>query len=246
MYSKSYRRVLGAGEREEILDPLGQLDLKKVLVLFQKISVEHDSSSEPVIAPSQSWMLYSWNVDLHQEGKLPKEGLLVETTVVQATALYVFRRFRILTPGEVFASAYGQYVLTDLKKRRMVKIPREMIAMYADPEFDAASIIPRKVKVTQSMTFHQTREEFVDDNGHIGNYFYVDFLREGLEGRGPTTHFDIIYSKELLHPQGFAMAKTQGPQVAFTFWDEEQKRIHTSGHLSFLTEEGPFDTIKKL
>lgn len=184
----------------------------KLPVLFQRLqraALHHSESvglgSRRMLADGAVWILNRMRVEIL---RMPKYGqaVTVRTWHKGAAGFRAGRDFLVFCGQEKMAAATSQWLLYDLNRKRIAKIPETVIDPYtAEQEevFDAGAIdfaVDKTFDPDVTMTI-TTREGDFDPNGHVNNTVYLDYLDTLIRrAGGPSrrvTQVGIQYLKEI-------------------------------------------------
>ena len=149
-----------------------------------------------LVPQSLAWILAGWQIEIF---RMPSFGDPVRVT----TWAYAFRSFfgdrnyTLTSPeGEVYARAYGIWVLMNRNTGHPERVSSEMIGIYGLEEKLEMPYRSRKIAVPaggKSGEPVHIGKSFLDTNGHVNNSRYIDIasscLPEGYRIRGLRTEY---------------------------------------------------------
>lgn len=149
------------------------------------------------------WMMNRLRIEMLRY-PLRRDEIQVETWGSCLHGLFAVREWRVTdAAGAVVALATGRWVIIDLARKKIVKIPPEMPAAYGEHEGRAIDDAFARMELPQEATnvrrFH-VRFSDLDTNQHANSASYVDWCleavpREVLDAYLPSV-FEITYKKE--------------------------------------------------
>ena len=175
------------------------------------------------------WVLYQWRVHL-ENGKYYAKKLNFKNFAIFHKDIYSHRYFLVTDEaGTVVGYAVSVWIVIDLSKRKMVRIPEDIQETFFDRANPALSSQQEKIvefldtspqrkkkvkEFTQERTFN-LRFSDVDSNGHVNNTVYIAWALESMTvdndesfliGNVPDD-LSVIYKKEKL-PSGKVLVRT--------------------------------------
>ena len=157
---------------------------------------------ERLMAQGLTWVLAKMRISVR---KLPGGGepLRVETWPVSVERLQFRRDFLVFGKDEeVLAAAITQWVVVGLESRRIERIPENIAALRPQsPRFaleDGDIRIPALSREQEGPVF-PVRLSDIDQNRHVNNNRYIDFILECADAFGvqtPLTSVDILFRAE--------------------------------------------------
>ena len=179
------------------------------------------------------WVLYQWRVHL-EEGRYYAKKLTFKTFALFKKDIYSHRYFLVLDEeGKIVGYAVSVWIVIDMNKRKMVKIPKDVQELYTDQEHPEPSEEQQKIINYMDTSaqrkrngIHFDREKTfnlrfsdIDSNGHVNNTIYISWAMESMvEGSDESflienvpEDLSIVYKKERL-PAGKVFVKTMQNQ----------------------------------
>ncbi|MBD7916237.1 acyl-[acyl-carrier-protein] thioesterase [Clostridium sp. Sa3CUN1] len=148
-----------------------------------KQSEELGSGMESLIENNMTWVFYNYHVKIVRN-PMYKEKLTVKTEPVGFKKFYALRNYEIKdSNGNVIVTANAIFLLINLEKRRMMRIPKEQYDVYGvEGDIKEEFKIPRLETITEYKyedTF-KVRYSDIDSNQHVNNTKYIDWAIETL------------------------------------------------------------------
>lgn len=212
------------------VDRTYHLKFPQLLEILGTVSTKHTAyvGFDPMYLNRKglAWILYEWNVQM-LETNLYANKISIETFVVQKRGMYFVRYFAIYdSEQKMIGRAFSKWVVADLEKRRIVKIPDEILQCFGARE-GIDEIEQKFIEKMPSETLRQSEnrqfsfeQSFsvrfydVDANCHVNNVRYVEWAVESLhrvknflETYRPKS-LCILYKKEK-SPEGKVIVKTR-------------------------------------
>ncbi|MEL7565830.1 MAG: acyl-ACP thioesterase domain-containing protein [Dehalobacterium sp.] len=130
-----------------------------------------------------AWSLIQWDIKIHKYPVLGQE-VKVFTRPVAFDKFYAYREFRVMGPqDELMADAYSLWVLKDVAKKRITKIPAFMFETYGIttgniPEKEMVK--PWEISRIDSEKEFLVRYSDIDTNRHVNNVKYFEWAIETM------------------------------------------------------------------
>jgi len=149
------------------------------------------------------WMMNRLRLEVRRY-PLRREEVRVETWGSCLHGLFAVREWRVTdAQGEVIALATGRWVVIDVARKKIIKIPAEMPAAYGEHEGRAIDDPFVRMDVPQdgvnTRRFHVRFSE-LDTNQHANSASYVDWCLEAVPQDVLDSHlpsvFEITFKKE--------------------------------------------------
>lgn len=154
-----------------------------------------------------TWLLLEWKLEVIRRPNY-LEKIKVVTWSKEAVKCYAYRDFEIFdVEGNVIAKAASKWVLFDIEKCKIVKVPTALHEKYYPEEnknaFDSEELF-EKIKEPenyQSEISYKIRRSDIDVNNHVHNLNYIELANEALPEdvyRGALfKNVRITYKKEI-------------------------------------------------
>lgn len=165
-----------------------QITLPSILTYFQDCSIFHSESIGMGVADmmqeGHAWILSSWQIVIDRYPGLG-EDLTISTWAYGWKSFFGYRNFTMKdAPGNMAAYASTNWIYTDIRTGRPVRIPREVSDAYSvEPPLDM-EILGRKIPIPENSQIQDTtfavRKSDIDSNHHVNNERYVLIAQEFL------------------------------------------------------------------
>ena len=132
----------------------------------------------------KSWVLLNWQIKIDRRPKYG-EKIKIRTWSRGIEKLYAYRDFEILDSNEkVIAVATSKWVLLDIERGRIIRIPQEVCDAYTTEDknvFGQNDI----VQATDSKDYSDStnflvNRSLIDVNNHLHNIYFMDIVNEVL------------------------------------------------------------------
>lgn len=148
-----------------------------------KQSEELGSGMRELMENNMSWVFYNYHVKIFRD-PMYGEKLKVKTEPVGFKKFYALRNYEIKdSHGNVIVTANAIFLLINLEKRRMMRIPQEQYDIYGvKGDMKEEFKIPRLEAISDFKykgTF-KVRYSDIDSNQHVNNTKYIDWAIETL------------------------------------------------------------------
>ena len=148
-----------------------------------KQSEELGASINDLTDRNMAWVFYNYHVKIFRE-PVYGEKLKVKTEPSGFKKFYALRNYEIKdSNGNIIVSANAIFLLINIEKRRMMRIPEDQYILYGvDSDIKEEFKIPRIESLKEfkySDTF-KVRYTDIDSNQHVNNTKYVDWAIETL------------------------------------------------------------------
>lgn len=226
----------------------------QLLEILGTVSTKHTNSVgiDPYYLSSRgfAWILYQWKIEMI-ETKLYARPIKIETFEIDKRGMYFIRYFGIYDETErIIGRGFSKWVIIDLKKRRIAKIPSEILdAFYIEGEKKLKNmewIMDLSDETLKNKTLRENgcrecrfplRYYDIDPNQHVNNVKYLEWAIESLheEKHFLQDHIPrsvcIVYKKEK-SPDGEVVCRVQR---------EDQRTSH-----QILSSDGELLTIVEI
>ena len=148
-----------------------------------KHSEELGSGIKYLMDNNMTWVFYNYHIKIFRN-PVYGEKLNVKTEAIGFKKYYALRNYRIKdSNGNVIVNANAIFLLIDLKKRRMIRIPEDQYEIYGVREDIKSEFkIPRleKPSVVDYEDEFKVRYADIDSNNHVNNTKYIEWAIETL------------------------------------------------------------------
>ncbi|CAJ1226551.1 acyl-[acyl-carrier-protein] thioesterase [Levilactobacillus zymae] len=177
-------------------DDTGHLTVAMLINLFVLVS---DDQSNDLGLPTDfiqsfgvGWVVTQYHVQIT---RLPRTGETV-TLKTRATAYnryFAYREYWLLDAnGETLAYGEGIWVTMSYANRKITTIPAAIMAPYQSEETSRLPRLPRPKRLDETATLttkpYRVRYFDIDNNGHVNNAHYFDWLLDSLPADFLRTH----------------------------------------------------------
>ena len=139
-----------------------------------------------------SWVILQYEMHFNRVPEFAEE-VTITTQALSYNKLFCYREFKVYdSNGEECVTAKTIFALIDMEKRKMARIPEEIVAPY-NVEFNKKLVrTPKPEKVGDEATSTEYRVRFldIDRNQHVNNSKYFDWALDTLD-------YDFLTSHEL-------------------------------------------------
>ncbi len=145
----------------------------------------------------KTWLLYSWDIKFLRPIRKGDE-IEITTFPTYMKRFYAYRNFEIRKDGEIFVMAKASMVLFDRKKARASIIDEKIAAAYGENKETYSGNPYKLVKDFERGKKIQVRRTDFDQNHHVNNGIYFDYLRE-IEGfdEERISYIKLVYKNEI-------------------------------------------------
>lgn len=178
-------------------------------------------AEQQVLKLGGGWVIVDYEAQF--TGEMPKEDdeIVIDTCILAYNKYFVVRQFIVKdASGAQLGTVKGLFVYMDLKKRRMAKIPDEIMAPYAlNTQIRLPKVArPDKVDVDDQWYGHQYRVRYfdIDYNGHVNNARYFDWMLDTLPADFLKSHQIVEMRMNYEHevrPDTEVDSEVKGPQI---------------------------------
>ncbi|MCF0147818.1 MAG: acyl-[acyl-carrier-protein] thioesterase [Clostridium sp.] len=132
---------------------------------------------------NMTWVFYNYHVKIFRE-PMYGEILKVKTEPVGFKKYYALRNYEIKdSNGNIIVNANAVFLLINLEKRRMMRIPESQYQLYGvESDMKGEFKLPR-IKQIQEYKYKDSfkvRYTDIDSNQHVNNTKYIDWAMETL------------------------------------------------------------------
>lgn len=220
---------------------------QEIMRLLIETSRQHLHNYEDYEMSKQVWMLYRWKVKFLKKVYWNEE-VEITTLVNEVNKLYAYRQFSIVRDGEIVVRAYSLWVLVDLDQRKVIRVPKNLrLKIEGETEFPKETVNGIKKLEAQGSEFKiKTQRRDVDQNRHVNNIVYIDYILEAMEAMEPgfNDHYrikdlEIIYAKEIVYPNEIIIDCEQLEEntYIYTLWDDEKNIKHAYLKIEFTSAD---------
>ncbi|WEV50654.1 thioesterase [Lactobacillus sp. ESL0731] len=196
------------------------LKLPAMVDLMMSVS-EHqlgsgEASTNSLTERGLGWVVTQYHIDV-QSLPQPNDKITVTTDAIGYNRFLEYRNFSFVDEqGNELITAKSEWVLFDLKKRKMVSTDEQMMADLGIPLLKKLPRFPRLRPQTEYQTKRQYRVRYddLDTNHHMtnGHYFswFIDTLDRDFLQKHIVQSIDIKFNQEVTYGQeAFALVKVE-------------------------------------
>jgi|SRR5690625_3022461 len=212
------------------------------MLLNVLIQVSGEQSTELGLSEEKmAEMGYAWIVLQHEFKikRMPRtnETIEVETHALQYNKFFCYRKFNVTGEnGEHLVDFLMVFAVLDLDKRKMIRIPDEVVSPYEAPFVKRPLQIKRPEELAEaeatSMTY-QVRYFDIDANNHVNNSKYIEWMFDVLGSDFLTNHEvksgNIKFEKEVFYGQrvnAMASIKKEGGKTGSAHRIQTEEGTH--------------------
>lgn len=141
-----------------------------------------------------AWIILQYEMHIK---RLPRaeEKIVISTQALSYNKLFCYRQFKVEDAGgEEIVSVNSTFALMDTEKRKMARVPEEVIAPY-ESEFSKHLVRtpkPEKIDVTEAASKeYRVRYLDIDGNKHVNNSKYFEWALDVLGYDFLATHIPV-------------------------------------------------------
>lgn len=170
-------------------DPSGHMSLSALIALLILTSEKQNSAlgfdEDTVQKFGGGWVIIDYEAHFHQPLPRHKDNIKIQTHIKAYNKFFVVRHFLVLDQEDhEIVDIDGLFVYMDLTKRKMTKIPEQIMAPFGMKEVIRLPKVhrPDQVTLTNEWTGNDYRVRYfdIDQNGHVNNAKYFDWMLDPL------------------------------------------------------------------
>lgn len=201
-----------------------------------KYFMEASSQNTLEFAPEYSelpWVLYRWYIEIDDEIKKDDE-IEIETSVRKNRGFFVYRNFYIYKNNKVVVKSESVWLLLDEKLEKIKKIPQQIIEKYGVTEgYQSPKKETKKLDNYEESKKIFIRKSDIDQNNHVTNSAYLEYMDEVRELSQKIKTIEIIYKKQIFYDDKIEIEYTNNSDK-LNFIIKREKDIATIGEISFI------------
>ncbi len=196
------------------------IKMNRLFEIMTAIATEHSAvhkiDAKRLMDKGMSWVVYDINLDFSDNGRLREKDITVKSFVKNVKGIYMLRYFAFYHQGNLIGKAVSKWLLIDIIKRKIIKIPKDIIATFmsnidATEEqksiMDSINMIKQKdEKIIEDEDIKVKNMEIrygdIDENRHVTNSVYPLWAMESIARDTLKSHkifsVQITYKKEQL------------------------------------------------
>ncbi len=200
------------------IDRDNYIKINRLFDIMTAIATEHSEihniDAKQLIEKGISWVVHDINLDFSDDGKLYGKNITVKTFVKNVRGVYMLRYFAFYDEGNLIGKAVSKWLLIDLEKRKIIKIPKDIISSFMSNDESTENqkniidtvkmkkqhyekIIEDKTVVVKNIDI---RYSDIDENIHVNNSVYPLWAMESISRNTLKSHkicnTRITYKKE--------------------------------------------------
>lgn len=149
------------------------------------------------IMDGKAWLIYAWDIEFSSpiyEG----DEIEITTFPTYMKRFYAYRNFEIKVSNKFVARAKASLILFDTEKKRASLIDKEIAAAYGENEETYSGNPYKLANDFEKEKEIQVRRADFDQNHHVNNGIYFDYLRE-IQGfdEEKVSYIKLIYKNEI-------------------------------------------------
>lgn len=148
-----------------------------------KQSEELGSGMSSLLDQNMTWVFYNYHIKIFRS-PVYGEKLYVSTEPTGFKKYYALRNYEIKdSNGNVIVSANAIFLLINIEKRRMMRIPEEQYEIYGvDGDLKGDFKIPKLERLEEFKYEDNFKVRYtdIDSNNHVNNTKYIDWAIETL------------------------------------------------------------------
>lgn len=183
-----------------------------------------------------SWIILNWKLKVLSRPKSDSH-LLIKTWISSENALFFYRDFEVLDENsKIVAIATSKWVLFDINKKSIIKIPVKVKETYPciektvfEEKFNQKLNEPDNSKFVMD---YKVQRRDIDTNHHVNNLYYLDYAYEALPKEVYNTcnfsNIEIIYKHEakLGDTLFLFLSQCENGKYIVTIKDKDYTKIH--------------------
>ncbi|NEW66560.1 acyl-ACP thioesterase [Carnobacteriaceae bacterium zg-84] len=190
------------------VDRYGKLSISMLIRLLLHVSGKQTNllyDNQNVLKEKHlSWFILQHDLSIK---RLPNahDVIDIETEPVGYNQFFTYRTFKVYHEGELIIQTMIRFAMVDLLQRKMVRIVEELLEPYGSEKTE------KNIQMTK-LTFKSLSEPYtvtpcfpryvdIDENQHINNAVYMDFVMTSIQPEFLMHHqpkqISIVYDKEM-------------------------------------------------
>lgn len=220
-------------------DHEGHLSIPAFINYFQDLAIMDSDAlqvrSFPTTDRQTGWIVTYWQLDIH---RTPHRGEEVNFSafIHRTTKLQVHRSFVAeTTEGERLAEAYSVWILWDLERQKIQRIPQEYLERIAVSDPLPIAYTDRHIAFSETLqwkTLDETRVRWdqLDTNRHMNNVEYLKMIQSAFRSAAETaeaTRFCIEYRQQAFLNDAIAVRAAQEANTVYIALVGEDESVLT-------------------
>ena len=222
------------------VDANNEITNRGILRLMQEVAGIHSSNLgygvNDISKTGLAWIILNWKLKVFFRPKT-NTTLTIKTWIRSENPLFFYRDLEILDENNnMIAKASSKWVLFDVNKNGVIKIPMEVKKKYTYIDrFVFSEKWNEKLKEPDNSKFitnYKVQRRDIDTNKHVNNLYYLDYAIEALpEKIYHTCNFsdvEIMYKHEAKYGDILSLfySKIENDKHIITIKSKNSKNIH--------------------
>ena len=145
-------------------------------------SEELGADIDTLMKNNMAWVFYNYDVKIFRN-PVYGEKIKARTEAIGFKKFYALRSYEMIdSEGNIIATANAIFLLINLEKRRMMRVPEEQYEIYGAGDIKEEFSIPKLEKINDYKyeESFKVRYSDIDSNQHVNNTKYIDWAIESL------------------------------------------------------------------
>lgn len=223
------------------VDEDNELTNKGVLRLLQEVAGIHSGllgyGVNDIPKTGIAWILLNWKLKVFSRPHT-SSPLIVKTWIRSENPLFFYRDFSVYDENNnLVALASSKWVLFDINKKSITKIPEEFKSRYSYlNKFAFEDKWNEKIKEPEDSKFvmnYIVQRRDIDTNHHVNNLYYLDYaieaLPEDIYNSSKFSNVEIMYKHEAKIGDTLSLfySCNKNNEFIITIKYKDSKNIHT-------------------
>ena len=212
-FAESFRIRFSESDRHARATPVALFNL------LQETAIAHSASvgrgADQLVARNLAWMMNRAHIRFDRYPETHAD-VTVTTWAHCLTGLYAIREWTIADAQGVCIRATGRWIIYDVAKRRIIKIPPDFAETYGEVPERVIDDTFERMNPTESSEYARefhVRVSDLDTNQHANSGCYVDWALEAVPTTVSSTRrprvLEILFKQESVLDEGLLSASTQ-------------------------------------
>lgn len=227
--------------RSSEVDPSGRMRLPAVCDLLQEVAetnaLELNFDISQLNNQHLTWVLHRLQVQMK---KLPswRDTITIKTWPSGGNGLRAYRDFLIFAAdGNEIGRSLSYWLMVDLKSKRPVRIPQEILDTASDDETHLLPVSDSRLTINGEIAVSKTfnvRQGDLDLNHHVNNVKYIDWALEVASTDKAIKAIDIEFRNECKYGDAIeaGIAQKKAPQTFIGLRRKKDQQIIAVARLS--------------
>ena len=191
----------------EDCDETGKIQLPKLIEYFMRVSNDQlnqgGAGIQDLLKQNLGWVVVQYHLDID---RLPQADEKITVTAKPSgyNRFFEYRDFGIIdSTNKKIVDAKSQWVILDLKNRKITEADSEMMKKFNNPYLEHMPLFKRLRALSEydSSKEYRVRYYDIDSNHHLTNSVYFDWMIDTLSREFLNSHtvksIDISFKKEV-------------------------------------------------